>query len=141
MVHAVGVAEGVVALQLLVAPRVMQERRRLARARRLGVKTLACGDELRVVHHMRRVHALELHHRRQRTRWRSTIRIHIRIVLRPQFREKSCVHRLFLAAELITVEIEEYEHREESRLVHADKADLEGRGLRAVEERRLHAVA
>ena len=65
MVHAVRVAKSVVASQLLVAARVVQERGRVAHARRLGVESLARRDRAHVLHHVRRVNALEPHHRRQ----------------------------------------------------------------------------
>ena len=65
VIHAVAVTERVVPFQLLVAPRIVQQRRRLAHLRRLGVEPLALCDRLCVAHDERGVNALELHHRRK----------------------------------------------------------------------------
>ena len=78
MVHAVGITEGVVEAQLLVAASVVQQGGRLAHARRGGIESLAGCNGERVLDYMRRVLALERHHQRQLAV--NAERIHIGVV-------------------------------------------------------------
>ena len=82
VVGGIGVAEGPVAPQLLVAARVVQQRRREAGPHRGRVEALPLGDEPRVLDDLRRVEALELHHRRQGAVHAE--RVHIGVVPRRQ---------------------------------------------------------
>ena len=84
VVNRIGISKGVVTPKLLVAPRVVQERRGQRHLARFGQKALALRNQFRVPDDKIGVDALQAHHRRQLA-VRLTIRINIRIVQLRQF--------------------------------------------------------